>query len=92
MCMRCMHGTPCPTKCILLKPGHLVHNPSRHPRGSLTDLHPKFPQAEASAFLLPGFLTDSLVGDARPIFSFSVVFSDPLWLYLLLPSCLGPIF
>lgn len=92
MCVRCMHGSPCLTKCIFLKSGRLVHNPSRHPRGFLTDPHPKFLQAEASAFLLPGFLKDSLVGDARPIFSFSVAFSDPSWLHLLLPFCLGLIF
>lgn len=63
------------TTCILSKSEHLVHNPTRHPRGSLTDPHPKFPQAETSAFLFPGFLIDAAAGEARPIVLISVAFS-----------------
>lgn len=68
LCVRCTHGTLCPNKCVLLK--SRLYNPSRYPGGSLTDPHPKFLQTEPSAFFFSGFLTDSLVGDGRPIFSF----------------------
>lgn len=44
---------------------------TRHPRGSLTGPHP---DARASTSLFPDFLTDPLVGDARPVFSFQLLF------------------
>lgn len=51
---------------------------------SLTDPHLKFPQVEASDFLLHDFLTESLGAIARLVFLFSVAFSNPSWHHILL--------
>ena len=66
--------------------------PCKTPKGSLTEPHLSFLKAEALAFLLSKFTTESLIDIARPVFSFSVAFSDPSWLHLLLAFLPGPVF